>query len=147
MVTTIGTETDVGELIRDLIALDYDAIAAYDAAIERLDDAGYKEALASFRDDHQRHTQNLAPFLGGDDVPHGGDSKQILTSGKVMMANLFGDKAILEAMRTNENDTNTAYERAVNHDDLTMEMHRVLEQNLSDERRHCAWILDTIGRM
>ena len=149
MVTTIGTEADVGMLVYDLIALDYDAIAAYEAAIERLDDEGYRRALASFRDDHVRHTQNLAPFLAerGAEVPQGGDSKQILTTGKVMFANLFGDKAILEAMRTNEDDTNTAYGRAVEHSDVTPELRQVLEQNLADERRHCAWILETLGRM
>jgi hypothetical protein len=71
MVTTIGTETDVRDLIRDLIALDRDAMAAYEAAIERLDDEGYNKALWSFRDDHARHTQKLAPFLGGGEVPQG----------------------------------------------------------------------------
>ena len=29
------------------------------------------------------------------------------------MAGLMGDEAILQAMRTNEADTNTAYERAI----------------------------------
>jgi hypothetical protein len=55
-----------------------------------------------------------------------------------MMASLFGDKAILEAMRTNEDDTKTAYGRAVQHQDVTLEMRQVLEQNLANERRHCA---------
>jgi hypothetical protein len=33
------------------------------------------------------------------------------------VAGLMRDKAILQAMKTNEDDTNTAYERAVKHDD------------------------------
>lgn len=148
MVTTIGTETRVESLLYDLIQLDYDAIAAYDAAVERLDDAGYRTALQEFRDDHRRHTQNLAPFLRqlGSDVPTEGDSKQILTKGKVVLANLMGDAAILRAMRTNEDDTNTAYARAVEHADLTPEMLRVLQDNLADERRHCEWILRALDR-
>ena len=40
--------------------------------------------------------------------------KALLTKGKVVIAGLMGDEAILQAMRTNEADTNTAYERAVN---------------------------------
>lgn len=149
MVTTIGTESDAGKLIYDLISLDYDAVAAYDAAIERLDDEGFKRSLGSFREDHVRHTQNLKPFLEhmGAEVPQEGDSKQLLATGKVKIANLLGDKAILQAMRTNEDDTNTAYGRAVENSDVTPEMRNVLEQNLADERRHCDWILETLERM
>ena len=149
MVTTIGTESDVGTLTRHLIMLDHDAIAAYETAIERLEDAGFKKALSSFRDDHARHTENLAPFLRqlGDDVPRSGDAKEMLTTGKVKMGSLVGDKAILQAMRTNEDDTNTAYARAAEHADATPEMKRVFEQNLADERRHCEWILETLERM
>ena len=148
MVTIVGKEVTIQALLYDLIELDYDAIAAYDAAIKRLDDAAFKQALTEFRADHARHTQNLAPFLRemGSVVPEAGNAKALLTSGKVVFANLFGDNAILEAMRTNEDDTNTAYARAVEHPDATMEIRRVLEENLADERRHCSWILNALGR-
>ena len=39
MATTIGTESNIEKLVTDLIYLEHDAIAAYDATIERLDDA------------------------------------------------------------------------------------------------------------
>lgn len=149
MVTTIGTEADARTLLRDLILLDYDASAAYDAAIKGLSNEQYRSALSSFRDDHVRHTENLAPFvqqLGGE-VPTEGDMKQMLTTGKVKMGSLLGDKAILQAMRTNEDDTNTAYRRAVEHSDVTPKMRQVLEQNLADERRHCAWIIETLDKL
>ena len=148
MVTIVGKETTIQALLYDLIELDYDAIAAYDAAVSRLDSIEYRQALAAFRSDHVRHTQNLAPFLQqmGSVVPDGGNAKAMLTTGKVFIGSLFGDKAILEAMRTNEDDTNTAYGRAVGHAQATPEIRAVLEQNLADERRHCSWILDAIGR-
>ena len=38
--------------------------------------------------------------------------KAILTQGKVVLADMFGDSAILKAMKTNEDDTVTAYDRA-----------------------------------
>jgi hypothetical protein len=82
----------------------------------------------------------------GSVVPDSGNAKALLTSGKVVLANLFGDKAILEAMRTNEDDTNTAYGRAVEHPEATAEIRQVLEQNLADERRHCSWILNALGQ-
>jgi rubrerythrin len=148
MVTIVGKEVTIQALLYDLVQLDYDAIAAYDAAIERLDQAEYKRPLTEFRADHARHTQNLAPFLQqmGSVVPNRGNAKALLTTGKVILGNLFGDRAILEAMRTNEDDTNTAYGRAVVHPEATPEIRAVLEQNLSDERRHCSWILDALGK-
>ena len=149
MVTLVGTESDARSLLYDLIVLDHDAIAAYDAAIRGLSDEGYRKALTSFRDDHVRHTQNLAPFLAqlGGEVPQGPDAKSLLTSGKVAMGSLLGDKAILVAMRSNEDDTNTAYRRASEHPQVTAEMRAVLEQNLADERRHCSWIMETLDRI
>jgi len=50
------TEMNSEDLIKklnNLIELDYDAIAAYKAAIERLDDMQFKQQLAAFMEDHQ----------------------------------------------------------------------------------------------
>jgi hypothetical protein len=44
----------------------------------------------------------------GRTPPKEGDMKALLTKGKVVIAGLMGDAAILQAMRTNEADTNTA---------------------------------------
>ncbi len=146
MVTMVGNETEARSLLQDLILLDYDAIAAYEVAIDGVSNDAYRQALASFRDDHVTHTQNLAPFLQqlGGDVPTSAGAKSLLTTGKVAMGSLIGDKAILLAMRSNEDDTNTAYSRAVEHPEITAEMREVLEQNLADERRHCEWILQSL---
>jgi rubrerythrin len=145
----VGTETEARALLHDLISLDYDAIAAYEVAIKGLSKDEHRHALSAFREDHLRHTKNLAPYLQqlGGEVPRSGDTKELLTTGKVAMGSLFGDKAILRAMRTNEDDTNTAYARAVEHPDVTAELRAVLEQNLADERRHCAWILETLEQL
>ncbi|MEX0827508.1 MAG: DUF2383 domain-containing protein, partial [Haliea sp.] len=63
MATTIGNEDNLDTLLSNLIELDYDAIEAYDAAIERLDDAGYRQALEQFCQDHVDHTLNLSQLL------------------------------------------------------------------------------------
>lgn len=149
MVTMVGTESELVDLLMDLIKLDYDAIEAYRSAIEKLKDRKFAEHMTSFCNDHERHTKNLAPFvreLGGK-VPTGSDMKSLLTTGKVAMGALMGDKAILMAMKTNEDDTNTAYERAVSHKGMTAEMKKVLNSNLSDERRHRTWIEHTMKSM
>lgn len=149
MVTTIGTESRMEDLLHDLIHLDYDAIAAYQAAIDRLEDSGAKQALTGFRRDHEDHIRNLTPYLEalGGKVPADGDMKQVLTKGKVVVAGLIGDKAILMAMRLNEEDTNTAYERAVEHAELPPKLRDLMKKNLADERRHREWLVDRIKKM
>jgi hypothetical protein len=63
-----------------------------------------------------RHITELGDILSsmGRTPLKEGDMKALLTKGKVVIAGLMGDAAILQAMRTNEADTNTAYERTVN---------------------------------
>ncbi|WP_106092123.1 ferritin-like domain-containing protein [Enhygromyxa salina] len=136
------TLSDTNKLLEDLIKLDYDAIEAYDAAIKRLKDAESKRQLSEFRNDHQRHTQNLGRFMkqAGKDPPTGPGLKQILTKGKVVLADISGDQAILKAMKSNEDDTNAAYERAVQHEGTSAELRDTLRENLNDERRHRSWI-------
>ncbi len=149
MVTTIGTESRLPDLLTNLIHLDYDAIEAYRTAVERLDDSSLAETLRGFMADHERHTRDLSAALThlGHTPPTGGDMKQILTTGKVAMADLLGDKSILQAMKTNEDDTNTAYERAAAHGSVTPDLKTVLDGNLADERRHRAWIEQAIDRL
>jgi uncharacterized protein (TIGR02284 family) len=149
MVTTVGTESSLEDLLIDLIELDYDAADAYQAAIDRLQDAGFRSALTGFRQDHLRHIEEVGELLSamGGKPPKEGDMKRLLAKGKVVLAGLMGDKAILQAMKTNEDDTNTAYERAVKHDDAPDTVLVVLERALADERRHRDWMVETIARL
>ncbi|HJU18104.1 MAG TPA: ferritin-like domain-containing protein [Stellaceae bacterium] len=146
MVTTVGTESTIEDLLNDLIELDYDAADAYQAAIDRLDDPAFRTTLSEFKRDHLRHIDELGLVLTGlgRTPPKQGNLKILLTRGKVIIGGLAGDKAILQAMRTNEADTNTAYERAVQFRDLTSNARDVLDRGLEDERRHCEWILSTL---
>ncbi len=149
MVTTVGTESELVDLLMDLIKLDYDAIDAYNSAIQKLKNKSFVDQMRVFRDDHERHTKNLRPFVTqlGKTAPTRGDAKSLLTTGKVAMGALLGDKAILMAMKTNEDDTNTAYERATKHAGLTAELGKILSSNLADERRHRTWIEETMKKM
>jgi len=142
MATTVGTEKNPIDLFNSLIELDYDAIEAYKAAIDRVEDANDKAKLREFMADHQQHVTDLSFLVRamGGEPKREGDIKQLLTKGKVVLAGLIGDRVVLGAMKTNEDDTNEAYERAVQHAGVTEEARRVLEKNLGDERRHRAWI-------
>jgi len=135
--------------LQQLITLDYDAIEAYDEAIKRIDDPVSKTKLAQFREDHFRHTENLAAILRqwGEEVPDGPGVKRLLTKGKVRIADLLGDKAVLHAMQLNEKVTNEAYEKALKLDDLDAASHDAIRANFEDEQRHKAWIEQRIEKL
>ena len=60
--------------------------------------------MAEFKRDHLRHITELGDILSpmGRTPPKEGDMKALLTKGKVVIAGLMGDEAILRVMRTNE---------------------------------------------
>jgi uncharacterized protein (TIGR02284 family) len=149
MVTTVGTESSLEDLLKDLIQLDHDAAEAYQAAIDRLENAGFRSALIGFRQDHLRHIDEIGAHLSalGREPPKEGDMKSLLAKGKVVLGGLMGDKAILQAMKTNEDDTNTAYERAVKHDEASEDVRETLRHGLADERRHRDWIIETAQKI
>lgn len=125
-----------------LIVTDYDAIEAYEAAIERLGNVEDARMLESFRDDHRRHIERLAEIVrdaGFQPVQHA-DLHRFVTKGKVVIGGLMGDDAILRAMLSNESETNEAYERVGLPRDLESEARLVLAHCLDDERRHQEWL-------
>jgi hypothetical protein len=142
MVTKVGMQTDFADALKDLLELDYDAIEAYAVAVDKLTDVKCKEKLANFKADHERHTREITAILMAHNqaAPDGPSAKQWLTKGKVLMSNLLGDNAILLAMKTNEDDTNSAYERMNERDDIWEDAIETLANGLSDEKRHRAWI-------
>lgn len=147
MATTTDSKQIISDL-SDLIELDYDAIAAYQSAIERLDNVEYKTQLTEFLGDHERHVEELGKLVSseGGTPPTGGDAMQILTKGKVVIAGLVGDETILKAMNANEKATNTKYEEAVN-TGYAEHIQAVLRQGLSDERRHKDWLEATLEKL
>jgi rubrerythrin len=149
MVTMVGNESSIDTLVTDLIYLERDAIAAYESCIERLDDKALSDQIAAFRQDHLQHLDvlnEMARELGAK-APTEGDMKQMLTTGKIAMADLFGDAAILKAMKTNEDDTVTAYERAARHEAAIPKSRAFFEKALHDEQRHRAWMDSTAHAM
>lgn len=137
------------EELNDLIQLDFDAIEAYEAAIERLDSADCRDNLERFMRDHERHTVNLSEqvrMLGGTPKTKG-DFMAMLTKGKVLIGQIADDKGILMAMNANEAVTNKTYEKAL----AKMVGHpteeAVVRANLADERRHKQWIEQKLESM
>jgi uncharacterized protein (TIGR02284 family) len=149
MPTLIGNEDSFIETLTHLIELDFDAAAAYEAAIKRIDDGALGDQLGQFMSDHQRHIQELSSIVRdlGRVPPTEADFKSVLTQGKVIIGNIAGDKGILQAMKSNEDDTNQAYSQALQRTDILPQALPVLERNLADERRHRAWIEQHLTRI
>ena len=110
--TTTQTDfwAEITTALRQNSAVDYGVVAT-----DPEQDSAKYPVLEWFMSDHQRHTRDLAKVVQdyGETPATHADLRQVLTKGKVVISSLLGDRAILAAMRSNEDDTNKAYERAV----------------------------------
>ena len=142
MTTLVGTQDDFAKAVKELIELDCDAVEAYEAAIDGLENESYKNQLTEFKRDHERHIREFSELLRNHDCvpPTGPSTKKWLTKGKVNIANILGDLAILRAMRSNEYDTFTAYDRMNKHEAKWPDAYEFILRGLEDEQRHGAWL-------
>lgn len=142
MVTMVGMQSKFEDALKDLVELEFDTIEAYETALNRIEDKNYQGKLEEFKADHQRHTKEISDLLKKHncDTPAGPSiGKQWLAKGKVVLANLIGDKTILSAMASNEEDTNTAYERITKRSDQWEDSFEILKKCFEDEKRHKLW--------
>jgi hypothetical protein len=155
-------KNDITEVLCDLVALDFDAIEAYESAIDRLEDEASRTQLAEFKGDHHRHVQVLRAHVSlfGMTAPTSDDFKHFLTQGKVVLGSIVGDEGILKAMRSNKDTTKQKYEQAVKtvqearqsevllFDPMRGEvLLNDLKRNLEDEHRHRVWIQARLSGM
>lgn len=52
MVTMVGNQTDFIDAVKKLLELEYDAVEAYESAINRIESENYKAMLINFKKDH-----------------------------------------------------------------------------------------------
>ncbi|HKP74478.1 MAG TPA: ferritin-like domain-containing protein, partial [Longimicrobiaceae bacterium] len=139
-----ATERSGPELIadlNDLLALDHDAIAAYSLAIGRVSRAEYREALAGFRGDHQRHVEQLTQLIrdrGGVPVQMPHLPSGFFKAAMQALGTLGDDRAVLAAWKTNEGQVRDKYLR------YTQQVYdpavgTIIGEAAADEERHYAW--------
>jgi uncharacterized protein (TIGR02284 family) len=147
--TLVGTQESFIAALKELLELDYDAVEAYNTAIDKVKHREFKKKMIEFRNDHQKNTKELTQLIRnlGDKPPKGPGAKQYLTKGKVYVATLIGDKLILNAMRDNEEDTNAAYERVYNHKSKITQAEEVLSRLLNKDSKHLEWFDNTLKDM
>ena len=136
--------------LNDLLQLDHDAVAAYDIAIDKLEDRDHASQIAGFRLDHERHIRELNELvtaLGGTpkNEPHAtGPFKAALQT----LGGLAGDRGLLMAWRTNELAVRTKYDSYASKANLwPTEVKRMIDRAALDEERHYAWVAGVLQRM
>ncbi|MFY0563059.1 ferritin-like domain-containing protein [Archangium lansingense] len=133
------------ERLNNLIALDYDAVGAYEAAINRIDVESLRMRLREFQQDHERHIQDLSRVvvgLGGKPRTKP-DAKGFILKGFTAVTSMMGNEAALQAMRGNELLTNRTYRVALE-EEWSDETRAIIERNFSDEQRHLAFIEEAL---
>lgn len=152
MATSIMNAARLTAELNDLLALDHDALAAYDIAIDGLKNPEYAAQIRRFRQDHERHITELGPLIRA----HGGIPIEMphLPTGMFKLAvqqagKLGGDKGLLLAFKANErqgrDDYRRAAERARDHGDARVT--DVLERAARDESTHYHWVLETLEEL
>ena len=146
MVTDASTQTELRDLLVNLIELEYDMRASFEAAVARLESASYKEPMRAFLTDQDQHICDLKALAQPlcESLPQGPDLRQIVMKGTLMLAHLAGDRAILQALTGSLDAMNAAYERAVTHAWVTPEALGVMQRHFKDERRHRTWLTHKI---
>ena len=140
----ISTDKVIEEC-NDLIRFDYDAIGAYDQAIDALKDPQLSQPLTSFRGDHQRHVTDLGSLvrkLGGT-PPDAPGARGFIRKAMTKVAGLVGPEATLKAMKSNEEAINKAYNFHTTLD-LPADVLELVKKNYEDEKRHLQWVTDAL---
>lgn len=132
--------------LNDVLRLDHDAVQAYTLAIGRLRDAEYRETVQRFREDHERHIDELTRLVraqGGApaELPH-------LPTGPFKLAvqaagALGGDTGLILAFKANERQSRDKY-RAAAQKAYPPEVAAVLRRGAADEATHYSWALETL---
>jgi hypothetical protein len=147
---TMTTNTTLVAELNDLLQLDHDAVHAYTIAVDKLENAGWKESLVRYRGDHQRHIDELTTHirsLGGTPVELPHIPTGVFKSAVQAAGAAGGDRGILLAFKSNEGQVRDKYWRAANAGHPA-ETSALLRRNAHDEEVHYRWVagvLESIG--
>lgn len=149
MGTMIEREASTRKLLENLTRYEYDVVEAYRAATERVSLLRETEMLASFGDEHLEQIRNLVGLsqtMGGK-IVRAGDWRQLLTEGKVVVAGLVSELAVLTATTHNERKVLNAYERAASRSDVPEEVRAVLALHRNRAQRRHKWLTERVEQL
>src|SRR5579883_2529897 len=108
-----------------------------------------KDKLGQLAGIHKKHIAALGEIVreyGGTPVQHAG-GMAIAESAKVMLAGLVGDRMVLAAMRSNEKQTEAAYQEAMAHEGIPLDVRTIIERNLAEESSYHAWLVRRVDEL
>jgi hypothetical protein len=130
--------------IKRLIELNYDSVEECHSAIGKVHEDVFKNKLEEFKADHSIQALELAELLKMREdissVMTMSFLKNLLTQGKIALANFGGDKSLLRAIRSSEIMLTNFYESVINSEDMTLDWWSVLEKGLINGKRHIQWL-------
>lgn len=142
MASGVGNEESNIVMLERLMALDFDALAAYQAAIPRVSGPDLQRQLYEFSADHLRHVTDLEEVIKhlGGEPPAAGELRRLLRYGRDAVVQLRGDADIRLAMQRNAEETEAAYRRAARRRDVPEYVQAMLASFEADEARHRGWL-------
>jgi len=133
-------------LLKRILFLANDLCLAYGTAIRRIDDASLRETLMKMDKSHDRHRVELSDFISGlgYNPPDTGGLHGVVERCRVIVADLRGDDAILQAMAQNEAELLSAYEEAEQQSGLPPKVSGFLTRAVLHERAHRQYFDDAL---
>jgi rubrerythrin len=132
-----------------LARLDMDALRAYGRAADAVGDDRIRACLLAFRDDHERHIEELSTQivrLGGEPPRRTPDAAGVVLEGLTAAAGAGGTLGTLWAMQMNELLTNATYQ-AASALELPADVAPLVARGADDERRHINAINEALTGM
>jgi uncharacterized protein (TIGR02284 family) len=139
---------ETAKKLNSLIQLDADAVAAYNQAIERIDETAVREQMERYRDDHKRHMTALTEAvqsLGEKPVKPSKDFMGFFIEGFTRIRSIGGSQGALKAMESNERLTNKRYGEAKGWEGIDPRIQKIIQANYEDEKRHLTYLEKTLG--
>jgi hypothetical protein len=138
------------ENIKRLIELNYDSVEECHSAIGKVHEDSFKNKLEEFKTDHSIQALELAELLKTQEdissVMNMSLLKNLVTQGRIVLANFGGDKSLLKAIRSTEITLTNFYENVINSEDMTLDWWSVLEKGLLNGKRHIQWLDECLAK-
>lgn len=134
--------------LRSLVDQELDAVEAFGTAVACTKSTALNAMLSALRDQHAMHAAELGARLCevGGELPKGPDLKRVLNQGKVVMACLKSDGAMLATLKASEDEARASYERGAEDDAMPPPVRALLRSYLTDEQHYAASLEHALER-
>lgn len=142
MVTLVGTQSDFFYALKELAELLYELTETLTAASTRLENEKYKKAVDEMIVKAREYVHAVNSFLQGKgrETATGPSGAQLLSIGRVAIAQMMGDKSILSTLVSVMKDVETAYNRLCDRAQESEDVTKILRGGLDEVRLEVGWL-------